>query len=47
MFFSPGLQYIAPTFILEVGVQLPVVQDMESPRLGTEIAVVLSVRIQF
>ncbi len=44
---SPGLQYITPNFILEAGVQLPIAQDMKSPRLNTDYTVVLSLRIQF
>jgi len=46
-FASPGLQYITPNFILEAGVQLPIAQDMKSPRLETDYTLVLSVRIQF
>ncbi len=44
---SPGLQYITPNFILEAGVQLPIGQDLKSPRLKTDYTVVLSLRIQF
>ena len=47
VFFSQGLQYIAPTFILEMGVQIPITQDMQSPRLETKFTLVLSVRFQF
>ena len=44
---SPGLQFITPNFILEAGVQLPIGQDLKSPRLDTDYAVVLSLRFQF
>ena len=44
---SPGLQYITPNLILEAGVQLPLIQDMESSRLETDYTIVLSVRFQF
>ena len=47
LFGSPGLQYITPNFILEAGVQLPIGQDLKSPRLETDYTVVLSIRIQF
>jgi len=47
VFGSPGLQYITPNFILEAGVQLPILQDLASPRLETDFTVVLSLRIQF
>ncbi len=44
---SPGLQLITPNLILEAGVQLPIAQDVKSPRLARDYTVVLSVRIQF
>jgi len=44
---SPGLQLIRPQLILEMGVQIPVYQDMKSPRLETDFTVVASVRFQF
>ena len=47
VFGSPGIQYITPNFILEAGVQLPILQDLASPRLETDFTVVLSLRIQF
>ena len=46
-FASPGLQYITPNLILEAGVQLPVGQDLKSPRLETDYTVVVSLRLQF
>lgn len=44
---SPGLQFITPQWIVEAGVQLPVHQDMEAPRLKRNFTSVLSVRFQF
>ena len=44
---SPGLQYITPRFIVEAGVQLPIGQDFQAPRLETGLVVVLSLRFQF
>ncbi len=44
---SPGLQFITPNFILEAGVQLPIGQDLKSPRLENDYTVVLSVRFQW
>ncbi len=46
-FASPGLQYITPNLILEAGVQLPIGQDLKSPRLETDYTVVVSFRLQF
>lgn len=46
-FGSPGLQYITPNLILEAGVQLPIGQDLKSPRLKRDYTVVLSLRVQF
>ncbi len=46
-FGSPGLQYITPNLILEAGVQLPIGQDLKSPRLETDYTVVVSFRLQF
>jgi len=42
-----GIQYITPKFILEAGVQLPILQDLASPRRETDFTVVLRLRIQF
>ena len=47
LFGSPGLQFITPSFILEAGIQLPMVQSMKSPRLSTDYTVILSMRFQF
>ena len=47
VFLSPGIQFITPQLILEVGAQLPVHQDMKSPRLETDFTVVGSIRFQF
>ena len=47
VFGSPAIQYITPNFILEAGVQLPILQDLPSPHLETDFTVVLSLRIQF
>ena len=47
LFISPGIQYITPQWILEMGVQIPVYQDMKSPRLETNITAVGSLRFQF
>lgn len=46
-FASPGLQYITPNLILEAGVQLPIGQDLKSPRLETDYTVLMSLRLQF
>ena len=46
-FVSPGLQFITPNLILEAGVQLPIGQDLKSPRLETDYTVVVSLRLQF
>ena len=47
VFGSPGIQFIAPQWIFEAGVQLPILQDMTSPRLETDYTTVLSIRFQF
>lgn len=47
LFGSPGVQFITPRWILEAGIQLPIVQDMDSPRLETDFTTVLSLRFQF
>ena len=47
VFGSPGIQFITPQWILEAGVQLPIHQDMNSPRLETDFTFILSVRFQF
>ncbi len=47
LFGSPGVQFITPQWILEAGVQLPIHQDMKSPRLETDFTVVFSLRFQF
>ncbi len=47
VFGSPGLQFITPRWILEAGIQLPILQDMDSPRLETDYTAVLSLRFQF
>ncbi|MEE9212640.1 MAG: transporter [Phycisphaeraceae bacterium] len=47
VFGSPGLQIITPNAIIEAGVQLPIHQSLKSPRLETDLTVVLSVRLQF
>ena len=47
LFGTPGLQFITPNFILEGGIQLPIAQDMKSPRLSKDYTVILSLRIQF
>jgi len=44
---SPGIQFITPQWIIEAGVQLPIHQDMEAPRLERDFTSVLSVRVQF
>ena len=44
---SPGLQLITPNLILEAGVQLPIGQDLKSPRLETDYTVVVGFRLQF
>jgi len=44
---SPGIQFITPQWILEVGMQLPIHQDMAAPRLERDFTSVLSVRFQF
>jgi len=46
-FLSPGLQFIAKQWILEAGVQLPIHQDMKTPRLETDLTTVMSFRYQF
>lgn len=46
-FLSPGLQFITSNVIFEAGVQLPVHQELSSPRLETDYTVVFSLRIQF
>lgn len=47
IFASPGIQFITSRWILEAGVQLPIHQDMASPRLETDYTAVLSLRFQF
>jgi len=47
VFGSPGIQLITPNLIVELGIQLPIAQDMASPRLETEFTTVVSVRFQF
>jgi len=47
VFGSPGIQFITPQWILEAGVQLPIHQDMKSPRLETDFVFVFSLRFQF
>ncbi len=47
VFGSPGIQWITSNVILEAGVQLPMVQDLASPRLERDFTVVLSLRVQF
>jgi len=44
---SPGFQFITPQWIIEAGVQLPIHQHMEAPRLERNFTSVLSVRFQF
>lgn len=44
VFISPGLQFITSHWILEAGVQLPVIQEMSSPRLESDYTVIISVR---
>jgi len=44
MFLSPGLQFMTSRWLLEGGVQLPVYQDMKSPRLENDTTIVLSFR---
>ncbi len=47
VFGSPGLQFITPRWIFEAGVQIPVHQDMATPRLEDDYTAVASVRYQF
>ena len=47
IFLSPGLQLITSQLILEAGVQLPVLEDLTSPRLEKDFTVVLSLRLAF
>ena len=47
VFASPGIQLFTSRWVVEAGVQLPVYQDMKSPRLETDFTFVLSVRILF
>ena len=47
VFLSPGIQLVTSRWVVEAGVQLPVYQDMQSPRLETDFTAVLSVRILF
>lgn len=44
---SPGFQFITPQWIIEAGVQFPIHEDMETPRLERNFTSVLSVRFQF
>ncbi len=47
IFTSPGIQLFTSRWVVELGVQLPIHQDMKSPRLETDFTFVLSVRIVF
>ena len=47
VFASPGIQLFTSRWVVEAGVQLPIYQDMKSPRLETDFTFVLSVRIVF
>lgn len=47
VFASPGIQLFTSRWVVEAGVQLPIYQDMKSPRLETDYTFVLSVRIVF
>ncbi len=47
VFGSPGFQLITPRGILEAGLQLPILQDLASPRLETDYTAVVSLRLQF
>ena len=47
VFVSPGIQWIMPRWILEAGLQLPIHQEVASPRLDAEETLVLSTRFQF
>ena len=46
-FLSPGIQFITARWIAEAGIQLPVHQEMKSPRLETDFTTVASFRFQF
>lgn len=47
VFASPGIQLFTSRWVVEAGVQLPIYQNMKSPRLETDFTFVLSVRILF
>lgn len=47
MFLSPGLQYVTRKWIAEVGVQIPVVQDLNGAALGQDDGVSAGVRINY
>ena len=47
IFGSPGLQLITPQAILETGVQLPMVQELNGNQLKHDFTLVLSLRFQF
>lgn len=47
MLVSPGLQLITARWIMEGGIQLPVHQNMKSPRLDTDMTMVFSFRFQY
>lgn len=46
-FLSPSIQYIARKFVLEGAVQIPVVQDLGSDALETDIRIILGGQVNF
>lgn len=46
-FLSPSVQYIAQKFVLEGAVQIPVVQDLGSDALETDIRLILGAQVNF
>ncbi len=47
LFFSPGLQYVTQKWILEAGLQIPVVQDLNGTALKNDYVLNTGVRINF
>jgi len=47
LFLTPGLQYVTRRWVIEGGVQLPVVQDLNGTALENDFTVLVSFRINF
>ena len=47
LYLSPGFQFVTKRYIVEAGVKIPIIQDLNGPQLEEDVSVSLGLRFQF